>query len=118
MTAPSLRRMGAALLGLLQGHVELFGHELQEQRHQAVRVMVLGGLCLGFTLLLLIGLSAFLLILYWDSHRLLVAGGLCMFYALGLLACGTWLILGLKNAEPPFKASLEELQRDREQLLP
>lgn len=118
MTTPSVRRLGAALLGLLHGHVELLGHELQEQRHQALRVMLLAGLCLAFALLLLIGLSALLLILYWDSHRLLVASGLCLFYALGLLGCAGWLVLGLQNAEPPFKASLEELQRDREQLLP
>lgn len=118
MTTPSPRRLGAALLGLLQGHVELFGHELQEQRHQALRVMLLGGLCLGFALLLLVGLSALLLILFWDSHRVLVAGGLCLFYALGLIGCGSWLVLSLHNADPPFQASLEELQRDREQLLP
>lgn len=118
MTAPSLRRLGAAVLGLVQGHVELFGHELQEQRHQAVRIMLLAGLCIGFALLLLMGLSALLLILFWDSHRLLVASGLCLFYALGLAGCGSWLIMGLRNAEMPFRASLDELQRDREQLLP
>ena len=36
----------------------------------------------------------------------------------GLLGCGAWLLTSLRNAEPPFSASLEELQRDREQLLP
>ncbi|MFG0584975.1 MULTISPECIES: phage holin family protein [unclassified Pseudomonas] len=117
-TGPSPRRLGAALLGLLQGHVALFAHELEDQRNQALRSLLLGGLCLGFALLLLIGLSALLLILYWDSHRLEVAIGLCLFYGLGLLGCAAWLLLSLRNAEPPFSASLEELQRDREQLLP
>lgn len=115
---PSPRRLGGALLGLLQGHLELFGHELEEQRNQALRALLLGGLCLGFALLLLIALSALLLILYWDSHRLAVAVGLCLFYGLGLLLSGGWLALGLLRSAPPFSASLEELQRDREQLLP
>ena len=66
---PSPRRLGAAFLGLLQGHVALLAHELEDQRNQALRALVLGGLCLAFALLLLIGLSALLLILYWDSHR-------------------------------------------------
>ena len=115
---PSPRRLGAAFLGLLQGHVALLAHELEDQRNQALRALVLGGLCLAFALLLLIGLSALLLILYWDSQRLLVAGGLCLVYGIGLFGCGAWLLTSLRNAETPFSASLEELQRDREQLLP
>lgn len=115
---PSPRRLGAALLGLLQGHVALLAHELEDQRNQALRALLLGGLCLAFALLLLIGLSALLLIVYWDTHRLAVATGLCLFYGFGLLGCGGWLLTSLRNAEPPFSASLEELQRDREQLLP
>ena len=77
---PSPRRLGAALLGLLQGHVALLAHELEDQRDQALRALLLGGLCLAFALLLLIGLSALLLIIYWDTHRLAVATGLCLFY--------------------------------------
>lgn len=115
---PSPRRLGAALLGLLQGHVALLADELEEQRNQALRTLLLGGLCLAFALLLLIGLSALLLILYWETYRLAVATGLCLFYAFGLLGCGAWLLISLSNAEPPFSASQEELQRDREQLLP
>lgn len=119
MTSDSTpRRLGAALLGLLQGHVALLGLELQEQRDQALRALLLAGLCLSFALLLLIGISALLLILYWDSHRLVVAIGLCLFYGLALLASGASLVLGLKRAETPFSASVEELKRDREQLLP
>lgn len=115
---PSPRRLGAALLGLFQGHVALLAHELEDQRNQALRALMLGGLSLAFALLLLIGLSALLLILYWDSHRLLVVTGLCLFYAAGLIGCATWLLVSLHNAETPFSATLEELQRDREQLLP
>ena len=33
------RRLGAALLGLLQGHVALLGLELQEQRDQAKKIV-------------------------------------------------------------------------------
>lgn len=116
--SPSPRRLGGALLGWLQGHLELVGHELEEQRSQALRILLLGGLSLGFALLLLIGLSALLLILYWDTHRLAVTIGLCAFYGIGLLLCAGWLLASLLRAPAPFSASLEELQRDREQLLP
>ena len=116
--SPSLHRLGSAILGLLQGHVELFGQELAEQRNRAVKGLLLGGLCAGFALLLLVGLSALLLILFWDTHRVTVAISLCVFYAAGLLASAGWLVHTLINEPFPFSASLEELQRDREQLLP
>lgn len=40
---PSPRRLGAAFLGLLQGHVALLAHELEDQRNQALRALLLGG---------------------------------------------------------------------------
>ncbi|MET1081039.1 MAG: phage holin family protein [Pseudomonas sp.] len=115
---PSARRLAASFLGLLHGHVALLGEELKEQRSQAVQLSLLAGLCLIFALLLLIGLSALLLILCWDSYRLEAAFGLCGVYGAGLLLCVWRLLNGLRTATVPFSASLEELARDREQLLP
>ncbi len=115
---PSPRRLAASFLGLVHGHVALLGEELKEQRTQAVQLSLLAGLCLIFALLLLIGLSTLLLILFWDSYRLEAALGLCAVYGVGLLVCVWRLLNGLGNASVPFAASLEELARDREQLLP
>ncbi|NQD95948.1 hypothetical protein HP532_25125 [Pseudomonas sp. CrR25] len=114
----SPRRLGGALLGLLHGHIALFGEELKEQQTHALRLFLLSGLCLLFGLLLLLGLSAALLVAFWESHRLSVIAGLCAFYALGLALCLAALLLRLRNAPDPFAASLEELAHDREQLLP
>ncbi len=115
---PSPRRFGGALLGLLHGHLALFGEELKEQRSLSLQLLVLTGLGLVFGLLLLIGLSAALVIGFWDSHRLTVIIALCAFYGVGLLACLFALLHRLRTAPAPFSASLEELARDREQLLP
>lgn len=114
----SPRRFAGALLGLLQGHIALFGEELKEQQDHTLALLVLTSLSLAFGLLLLIGLSAALLILFWDSHRLTVISALCVFYALGLLGGLLGLWLRVRNAPEPFSASLAELARDREQLLP
>lgn len=67
---PSLRRFGAAFLGLLHGHVELFGIELQEQKANTLRLLLFAGLALVFALLLLVGLSLLVLIVFWDTNRL------------------------------------------------
>lgn len=114
----SPRRFAGALLGLLQGHIALFAEELKEQQSHTLSLLVLTSLSLLFGLLLLIGLSAALLIAFWDSHRLLVISGLCVCYALAMLSALITLLLRVRNAPAPFSASLEELARDREQLLP
>lgn len=114
----SPRRFTSALLGLLQGHIELFVEELKEQQGRTVTLLLLTGLSLLFALMLLFGLSTAVLIAFWDSHRLLVIIGLCLFYTLGLLSCVFSLVQRIRHAPTPFSASMEELARDREQLLP
>ncbi|WP_134607720.1 phage holin family protein [Pseudomonas aeruginosa] len=115
---PSLRRFGAAFLGLLHGHVELFGIELQEQKANTLRLLLFAGLALVFALLLLVGLSLLVLIVFWDTNRLAAALGLCLFYVIGSLFCGWRLDQSINDESSPFSATLEELANDRERLLP
>lgn len=115
---PSLRRFGAAFLGLLHGHVELFGIELQEQKANTLRLLLFAGLALVFALLLLVGLSLLVLIVFWDTNRLAAALGLCLFYVIGSLFCGWRLYQSINDESSPFSATLEELTNDRERLLP
>lgn len=115
---PSLQRFGAAFLGLLHGHVELFGIELQEQKANTLRLLLFAGLALVFALLLLVGLSLLVLIVFWDTNRLAAALGLCLFYVIGSLFCGWRLYQSINDESSPFSATLEELANDRERLLP
>ncbi|BAP44594.1 phage holin family protein [Pseudomonas sp. 21LCFQ02] len=112
------RRLGAAFLGLLHSHVELFGIELQEQKARTVSLLLFAGLALVFGLLLLTGLSALLLIVLWDSYRLVGIIGLCVFYFLAAVFCGLRLRAAIFDESSPFSATLEELANDRERLLP
>ncbi len=111
-------RLGAAFLGLLHSHVELFGIELQEQKARTVSLLLFAGLALVFALLLLIGLSALLLILVWDSYRLTGIIGLCAFYTLAALFCAMRLKAAIFDESSPFHSTLEELANDRERLMP
>lgn len=117
-TRPSLKRFGAAALGLVSGHVELFGVELQEQKTYGLRALVWTGLTMMAGLLLVIGLSALLLVALWDTYRLHAIIGLCVFYGIALLLCLWRLRVTLKASSMPFSATRAELARNREQLLP
>ena len=114
----SSRRLGAAFLGLLHSHVELFGIELQEQKSRTLSLFLFAGLALVFALLLLVGLSALVLILLWDTYRLAGIIGLCVFYSLAALLCALRLKAAIFDESSPFNATLEELANDRERLLP
>ncbi|NUU36315.1 phage holin family protein [Pseudomonas sp. C2B4] len=114
----SSRRLGAAVLGLLHSHVELFGIELQEQKARTVSLLLFAGLALVFALLLLVGLSTLVLILFWDTNRLAAIIGLCAFYALAAVFCGIRLRAAIFDESSPFHGTLEELANDRERLLP
>lgn len=109
---------GAAAIGLLHGHLELLGIELQEQKAASLRQLLYAGLALVFGLLLLFALSVLVLLLCWDSYRLPAIVALCLFHGLGCLLALWRLRAALRRQTSPFSASLEELARDREQLLP
>ncbi|MFR0674721.1 phage holin family protein [Enterobacterales bacterium AW_CKDN230030176-1A_HGKHYDSX7] len=117
-SASTARRLSASVLGLLHGHLELFGIELQEQKTRSLRLLLFAGLGLLFALLLLLALSGLLLILVWDTYRLTGIIGLCIFYALATLFCGLRVKAAVFDESSPFHATLEELAKDRERLLP
>ncbi|MCW2270521.1 hypothetical protein D3C77_38260 [compost metagenome] len=117
-TGASSKRLGAAVLGLLHGHVELFGIELQEQKARTLSLLLFAGLALVFALLLLVALSALVLVLLWDSYRLAGVIGLCVFYGVAALYCGLRLKAAVYDESSPFSSTLEELAKDRERLLP
>ncbi len=113
-----MQRLGAAALGLLHSHVELFGIELQEQKERSLQTIAWAGMALLAGLLLLIGLSALLLIAAEEAYRLPAILSLCLLYSLALLLCVWRLRRLLCNTASPFSATLAELARDRERLLP
>ena len=117
-TGSSSRRLGAAMLGLLQSHVELFGIELQEQKSRTVSLLLFAGLALVFALLALVALSGLILILLWDNYRMAGMIGLATFYVLAGIFCALRLKAAVFDESSPFSGTLEELGNDRERLLP
>lgn len=117
-TGATSKRLGAAMLGLLHSHIELFGIELQEQKGRTLKLLLFAGMALVFALLLLSALSGLLLVLVWDSYRLAGIIGLCVFYCLATLYCAVRLKAAVFDESSPFSSTLEELAKDRERLLP
>ncbi|MBA4690011.1 MAG: phage holin family protein [Pseudomonas sp.] len=116
--APSLKKMGGAVVGLLQGHLELIGIELQEERSRVFRLFLLASISLILGLLILVGLSAAIVITFWETNPIAAILILCLVYAIVMAVCISRAIRLAKACASPFQATVEELARNQERLLP
>lgn len=115
---PSLKKLGGALVGLLQGHLELLGIEFKEEKARTFRLFLMAGISLILALLILVGLSAAVVIVFWEEHRIAAILLLCLAYAIALAICMSRAFKLAKACADPFHATLEELARNRERLMP
>ena len=108
----SLRNLARTFLAVVQTRIEIFASEIDEERARLARIAMLAAaaaFCLGLAVILLV---FFLVVLFWDTDRLLAIGVLAGVFAIGgIAAC-----LGLRTAiskRPKFlSATLAELRKD------
>jgi uncharacterized membrane protein YqjE len=108
----SLRNLARTSLAIVQTRIEIFASEIDEERTRLARIALLAAaaaFCLGLAVILLV---FFLVVLFWDTDRLLAIGVLAGVFAVGgIAAC-----LGLRAAvskRPKFlSATLAELRKD------
>src|SRR5687768_2994669 len=110
----SLRRLGSSLAALLHSRVELIAREFERERIRITRLLLIGIAALFFFALGAITLTIFIIVLFWDSQRLVAIGCLTLIY-LGI-AAGLALYAKREAASGarPFAATVAELKKDRE----
>ena len=108
----SLRSLSSLVVAIAHNRLNLLSTDLEIARERTVSVliMVLVALfCLCFGALLL---ALFVVVIFWDTHRLLALGSVT---GLFLLVGGVYLlrvIRALKRMPATFEASLSELAKD------
>src|SRR6185503_15882711 len=90
----SLRNLARTFLAIVQTRIEIFASEIDEERTRLAQIAVLAAFaafCLGLAVILVV---FFLVVLFWDTDRLLAIGVLAGVFAVGgIAAC-----LGLRAA--------------------
>jgi len=112
----SLHALVASLLALVRTRVELAVVEFREERERRKQMVLLGIVAGVFFALAALLFALFIVVLFWDSHRIAAAAGVTVVYlaiAVGALAS---LRTRMRELPPPFEASLAELARDVEAL--
>ncbi len=112
----SAKRFLRTLVSIASTRLELLANELQEERLRLTQMLLFASFalfCFGMGILLL---TAFIVVLFWDDHRLAALGALsALFLALGTLMA--MLLRGKAQTKSRlFSASLAELANDRERL--
>ena len=114
----SVKRLVSTLTSIVSTRLELLANELIEERLRVMQMFVyslFALFCFGMGVMLL---TVFIVVLFWDDHRIAVVGGMCvLFFVLGTLTA-TSLRNKAKSHPKLFSASLAELAKDREQLEP
>ncbi len=112
----SLRSSLALLIDTSATRIELAATELEEERLRLVGLLIstlATMLLLGLTVMLL---ATFVIVLLWDTHRLLGIGGLAVASAVGTLLSARRWYERLVNRPPFMGATVAELQRDAQSL--
>jgi uncharacterized membrane protein YqjE len=108
----SIRHLAGTVLAAVQTRLEIFSTELDEERLRLEQLLLLtlaAAICLGMALLLGV---AFLVIYFWDTHRLLTVGLLAAAF-LAAAAVLAWILRArVKTRRKPFAVTRSELSKD------
>jgi uncharacterized membrane protein YqjE len=109
----SARRLLHTLVSIASTRLELLANELHEERLRLAQMLFLALAVLFCFVMGVMLLTVFIVVLFWDEHRLAVLGILCAVFFFS----GVFLALRLRDkaqAKPRlFSASLGELAKDK-----
>jgi uncharacterized membrane protein YqjE len=112
----SLKNLARTFLAIVQTRLEIFASEIDEQRALLGRIAVLAvvaAFCLGLAVILFVLL---IVVLFWDTNRLLVIGALAGVFAAGGIAALMALQAAIRQRPKLLSATLAELRKDRTKL--
>jgi uncharacterized membrane protein YqjE len=112
----SLRGLAKTFVALVQTRLEIFASEFEEERTRLARIVMLAvvaAFCLGLAIVLLVLL---VVVVFWDSNRLLAIGVIAGLFALGALAALVKLRAVSKHRPKFLSTTLAELHKDAKEL--
>ena len=112
----SLKALLATLVGIAHTRVELISTEVEEQFARLVSLLAWGLVAVFFAFTGVILSAIALIVLFWDSNRVLAAAALAAAFVLLAVIAVLGFIAKARARPRLFEASLDELAKDRSQL--
>ncbi len=112
----SLKKLTSTAIALIYTRLDLLSTDMEEGRERLISLIItvfLSLFCLCFGAVLL---AILMVVVFWDTHRLLVLGTMTgTFLMIGTMLC-IKAISALKNMPRMFAASLAEFSKDQQHL--
>src|SRR2546423_864954 len=108
----SLRILGDSLIAGVQGRLELFSVELQEEKFRLIQIFVWISATVFTAMMAVTFASLTLVYFFWESARLAVLGGLAALYGGAAAAIIVAFRRYLARQPKPFAATLQEIKED------
>jgi uncharacterized membrane protein YqjE len=112
----SLTVLVGSLVSIVHTRLELLSTDLEEDREHLLALVIMSLVALFSLMVGAVLVAILLVVIFWDSHRLLVLSSLAgVFLLVGLVTCG-FAVRKAKTKPRLFLASLLELFKDSQQL--
>ena len=112
----SLRSLAATAVGIVRTRLELLATEIEKESLRLAQIAFWAFVALLFVMLGLVTFTLLIVVLFWDTHRVMVVALLTIFYLGAGIGIGWWVRSRLKVSSKLFAASLAELAKDRDKL--
>jgi uncharacterized membrane protein YqjE len=112
----SAKSLLATLLAMGQTRLEMFSTEIEEQREWLTAMLAWTLIALFCAALAVLLTTLLVVVIYWDSHRLLAIGIMIVVFILAT-AISWRIVWNMKHKKPKiFTSSISEISKDREML--
>lgn len=108
----TLGRLAATLLAMVQTRLALASVEMEEQSQRYLGYLLMSLLALFLFGIAIVLLALFVIILFWDTHRIEAVLGMAALFALSALGVGIKVRAGFAAQAPLLSATMGELQKD------
>jgi uncharacterized membrane protein YqjE len=112
----SLKNLTVTLIAIIHTRLELLSTDFEEGRERFISLLAIAfislfSLCFGAVLLTIL-----VVVVFWDTHRLLVLGSLTGLFLIVGAVLGAIVVRRLKSMPRMFEASLAELIKDHQEI--
>ena len=112
----SIKTLASTLVAMGHTRLELLSTEIEEERVRLSSMLLWTLAALFCAALCTVLVTLLVVVVFWDTHRLLALGIMALLFLLGAVMAGR-IVLDKAKAKPRlFASSLAELSKDREQL--
>ena len=112
----SIRNLASTLVALAQTRLQLLANEIQEEGLRLRQLCLLAIIAVFFFALSVLLLTLLVIVLFWDSNRLLAIGGFATLYLVVAIALAGAVRKRAAARSRLFEASLGELRKDHARL--